>query len=92
MPVFEARHVWKRYGPTVALRDVSIEVGEGLTVIMGPNGSGKTTLLRLLVGLSRPSRGTVRALGVDPWRRRPWVMARIGVAFEDLALPWWTTA
>jgi len=45
--------------------DLSIPRGEYLAVL-GPNGGGKTTLLKLLLGLERPSRGTVRVLGLDP--------------------------
>ena len=46
------------------LEDVSLEVGAGeFVAIAGPNGGGKTTLLRLVLGLERPSEGTVRVFG-----------------------------
>jgi len=48
------------YGEQVALRDVSLAVGEGeIIALVGPNGSGKTTLFRALAGLNRPARGQV---------------------------------
>jgi ABC-2 type transport system ATP-binding protein len=58
--------VSKWFGPLVAVSDVSFEVGPGVTALLGPNGAGKSTMLRMLCGLARPSRGTVRVLGRDP--------------------------
>ncbi|PWT73545.1 MAG: ABC transporter ATP-binding protein [Chloroflexi bacterium] len=58
-------HVAKRFGDVVALADVSFGVGRGETFgLIGPNGSGKTTLIRLLLGLGKPTSGTVRVLGL----------------------------
>ena len=58
------RHV---YGPVVALDNVSFMLAPGQTLaIFGPNGAGKTTLVKVLAGLIRPQRGTVR---VDGGRR-----------------------
>lgn len=55
------------YGPVVALDNVSFMLAPGQTLaIFGPNGAGKTTLLKVLAGLIRPQRGTVR---VDGGRR-----------------------
>ena len=61
------RSVAKHYGPAVAVRDVSLELGEGQTVaLVGHNGAGKTTLFKLMLGLTRPTAGTIRVLGEDP--------------------------
>ncbi|MEB3859604.1 MAG: ABC transporter ATP-binding protein, partial [Desulfurococcales archaeon] len=87
MPVFEARGVWKRYGATVALSEVTVDYDAGLNLIMGPNGSGKSTLLRILVGLTKPSKGIVRSFGVDPWRHRTGILKRTGLAVEGQYLP-----
>ena len=54
-------------GATSVLDVPALHVGEGLTLVVGPNGSGKSTLLRVAAGVDRPSRGTVRILGVDLW-------------------------
>ena len=59
-------HVSKWFGDVVAVSDVSFSVGPGVTALLGPNGAGKSTMLRMLCGLARPSRGTVRVLGRDP--------------------------
>ena len=59
----------KRYGHTVALRDVDLEVRRGEVLgYLGPNGAGKTTTLRTLMGFLRPSAGQATVLGLDAWR------------------------
>jgi heme ABC exporter ATP-binding subunit CcmA len=76
----EVEHVYKRFGTKVALRDVSLSMVAGEAVaLLGANGAGKTTLLRTMATLSRPTRGSVRAFGVDAWSARPEVRARLGV-------------
>jgi ABC-type lipoprotein export system ATPase subunit len=65
-PVAEARGVTRRYGATVALRPVDVELQAGrLHAITGPSGSGKTTLLHLLAGLELPDAGTITVDGVE---------------------------
>jgi ABC-2 type transport system ATP-binding protein len=68
-PVVEAKGLTKRYGPTVAVNglDLQIEAGE-VFGLLGPNGSGKTTTILMLLGLTEPSSGTVRVFGHDPLR------------------------
>jgi zinc transport system ATP-binding protein len=59
-------------GRSDVLRDVELAVDAGETVaVIGPNGGGKTTLLKLLLGLLRPDKGTVRVLGRRPEQVRP---------------------
>ncbi len=67
MKIFEIRDLWKRYPGALALRGVSLEAPPGIVLgVLGENGSGKSTLLRILAGVSRPTRGTVRVMGQDP--------------------------
>ena len=61
-----AENVSKWFGALVAVSDVSFDVGPGVTALLGPNGAGKSTMFRMLCGLARPSKGTVRVLGRDP--------------------------
>jgi ABC-2 type transport system ATP-binding protein len=62
--VIEARELSKHYGPTVAVDDLSFKVEAGqVTGFLGPNGSGKSTTMRMIVGLDRPSSGTVTVAG-----------------------------
>ncbi len=65
MPAVTFDDVTKIYGEdTVALQEVSVEVGEGeFVILLGPSGAGKSTLLRVLNGLTRPTEGTVEVAG-----------------------------
>jgi ABC-2 type transport system ATP-binding protein len=59
-----ARGLEKRYGSTVALGGVDLEVGEGeLVGLLGPNGAGKSTLVKIACGLVRPTRGSAEIAG-----------------------------
>ncbi len=70
MSVITARGLGKRYGELVAVDDVSFRVHEaGSVAIVGESGSGKTTIARMIVGLERPTGGTISACGHD--RSRP---------------------
>ncbi|MDP2712940.1 MAG: heme ABC exporter ATP-binding protein CcmA [Solirubrobacteraceae bacterium] len=63
-PVLALRGAGRRYGERVVLREVSLELERGQTlVVFGPNGAGKTTLLRILATLLRPHAGEVEVLG-----------------------------
>ena len=58
--------VSKRFRSRVALNEVSLRVGRGMTGLLGPNGAGKTTLLRILATTMSPDDGKVRIFGRDP--------------------------
>jgi heme exporter protein A len=63
-PAIELAGLTRRYGERVALRDVTLSLPAGATlVVFGPNGAGKSTLLRVLSTLLRPHGGTTRVLG-----------------------------
>ncbi|MFQ5558111.1 MAG: ABC transporter ATP-binding protein [Acidimicrobiales bacterium] len=81
----EVAGVSKRFGDVVAVSDVSFVVGPGVTALLGPNGAGKSTLFRMLCGLTPPSQGTVRVLGVDARRDRV-VRGRIGLVPQQDAM------
>jgi ABC-2 type transport system ATP-binding protein len=66
----ETTDLTKRYGPRAAVDHVGLRVRRGEVYgFLGPNGAGKTTTLRMLLGLVRPTSGTVRVLGAPPGDR-----------------------
>jgi ABC-2 type transport system ATP-binding protein len=85
--VVSARGVVKRYGRTVALAGLDVEIGTGITGLLGSNGAGKTTFLSLVLGLRSRDDGDLVVLGVDPASAGIDVRARIGYAPEHHDLP-----
>lgn len=66
-PLLQLDGVTKRFGRTVALDDLSLEVPEGTVCgLLGPNGSGKTTAIRILLGLTGLDGGSAHLLGIAP--------------------------
>ncbi len=64
--MIEVQNLTKRYGPTLAVSDVSFEVQKGeILGFLGPNGAGKTTTMRVITGYLPPSEGRVRVAGYD---------------------------
>jgi ABC-2 type transport system ATP-binding protein len=93
-PVIEARGLIKRYGrfPAVDGIDLTVEKGE-VFGLLGPNGSGKTTTILLLLGLTEPTAGSIRVLGLDPLRQPLSVKRRVGylpdqIGFYDHMTAW----
>jgi len=72
---------------TRALDQLDLAVPSGVTGLVGANGAGKTTLISLILGLLRPTSGTIRVLGLDPTSQGPELRARIGYGPERNVLP-----
>lgn len=91
-PAIEARGLTRRYGSgstaftAVDSLDLQVEPGS-LYALLGTNGAGKTSSLEVLEGLSRPSSGSVRVLGMDPWRKRTEVRSRTGIVLQAGGFP-----
>lgn len=80
----ETHGLGRRYGSQWALQDCTLEIPRGsVTALVGPNGAGKTTLLRLAVGLTRPSAGSVRVLGLDPQADAAEALPRVGFLAQE---------
>jgi ABC-2 type transport system ATP-binding protein len=78
----------KRFGATVALAGIDLEVRPGEVLgFLGPNGAGKTTTIRLLLDLLRPTAGRAEVLGLDVRRSGPEVRRRIGYLPGEVAFP-----
>ncbi len=64
--MIEFQQVYRSYGDKLAVEDLNLRVGSGeLYALLGHNGAGKTTAIKMLVGLIRPGRGSVRVGGYD---------------------------
>ena len=80
--LIEARGLHTHYGQSHILRGVDFTVGPAQTIgLMGRNGMGKTTLLKSLIGLVKPSGGTVQVKGRDMTGASPYAVARQGIAY-----------
>jgi ABC-2 type transport system ATP-binding protein len=85
--VVSTRGLTKRFGSTTAVDALDLELSTGLVGLVGANGAGKTTLLRLLLGLIRPTAGTVEVCGRDVGQDPVAARARIGYMPESDCLP-----
>ena len=85
--VLSVRGLTKRFGATIAIRDVALELGAGQVLgFVGPNGAGKTTTLRILAGLLRADAGAGQVLGHDLMTAHGLVSEQVGYMPQRLAL------
>ncbi|MGW8567389.1 ABC transporter ATP-binding protein [Isoptericola sp. NPDC055881] len=83
--MIEAQGLTKRYGPKLAVDDVSFTVRPGVvTGFLGPNGAGKSTTMRMIMGLDRPTAGTVTVNG-RPYAEHAEPLAQVGALLEAKA-------
>jgi ABC-2 type transport system ATP-binding protein len=79
--------VTKRFGTTVAVNDVSLEIRRGeMFGLIGPDGAGKTTTIRLICGLLRADAGRIGVLGADPIRQHATVTGSAGYFSQRFSL------
>jgi ABC-2 type transport system ATP-binding protein len=91
LPAFACQQLEKRYGSTVALAGVDLEVESGeLVGLLGPNGAGKSTLVKIACGLVRPTAGAAHVAG-EPAGSAP-ARAAIGYLAELFRFPGWLRA
>ncbi len=84
-PVIETEYLTKKYNGQVAVDSLSFSINKGeIFGFLGPNGAGKTTTLLMLLGLTEPSAGKARVLGVDPMRDPIKVKGMIGYLPENM--------
>ena len=77
--VIEATGLTKRYGAFTAVDSINLCLQKREVYgLLGPNGSGKTTTILMLLGLTEPSAGQIRVLGLDPARQPLSVKAQVG--------------
>jgi ABC-2 type transport system ATP-binding protein len=85
MSTIELKGVSRWFGNVVAVNDVTMTIGPGVTGLLGPNGAGKSTLLGMMSGFLPPSSGTVTIDGVTVWRN-PAMYSDIGLVPEAEAM------
>ncbi|MER6498553.1 ABC transporter ATP-binding protein [Streptomyces sp. NPDC001455] len=85
MTTIEIDHTSRWFGNVVAVNDVSMTVGPGVTGLLGPNGAGKSTLINMMAGFLAPSTGTVTLDGRAIWRNEA-VYKEIGIVPEREAM------
>ena len=86
--VIQVESLTKRFADIVAVDHLSFEVRRGeIFGLLGPNGAGKTTTIQLLLGLTTPTSGTARVLGLDVTRARRRILQRVNFSSAYIALP-----
>ncbi|HEY3202749.1 MAG TPA: ABC transporter ATP-binding protein [Thermoanaerobaculia bacterium] len=87
-PVIEVRDLTKRFGRVTAVDGLSFGVERGqIFGLLGPNGAGKTTTIQLLLGLTTPTSGRIRVLGLDVARHRRAILQRSNFSSAYVSLP-----
>ena len=82
--VVELRGVSKRFGEKLAVDALDLAIPKGSCFgLLGSNGAGKTTALRMIYGVTRPTRGSIRVFGIDVGRDPRRVRTRLGVTLQD---------
>ncbi len=90
-PLLVAKNLTKRYGSTIALESVDLQVHAGVTGLLGPNGAGKSPLIKLFLGLIAPTAGAAEVLGANPYDAVE-ARTRLGYMPEHDCLPSAVTA
>ncbi|WP_197321592.1 ABC transporter ATP-binding protein [Saccharomonospora sp. NB11] len=86
-PAVETRHLIKRYKRKTAVNGISLRIHAGETFgVLGTNGAGKTTTMEMIAGLRKPTEGSVRILGLDPFTDRAQVRQILGVQLQHANL------
>jgi ABC-2 type transport system ATP-binding protein len=87
-PVIDVRDLTKVFNGTAAVDGVSFQVRRGeILGLLGPNGAGKTTTIQLILGLTTPTSGSVRVLGLDVARERRRMLARVNFSSAYVSMP-----
>ena len=81
MSPIELRGVSRWYGNVVAVNDITMSIGPGVTGLLGPNGAGKTTIMHMIAGFLAPSRGEITVAGQSTWRN-PGMFREVGLVPE----------
>jgi ABC-2 type transport system ATP-binding protein len=81
MTAIELTNVSRWYGNVVAVNDITMSIGPGVTGLLGPNGAGKSTILHMIAGFLAPSKGTLTVSGEPSWEN-PAIYRTLGLVPE----------
>ena len=88
-PAVAVRDLVKRFPRAIAVAGISFDLRRGEVLgVVGPNGAGKTTTLHILLGLIRPTAGSVRLFGRDPHDGTKAALARVAFASPEALMDW----
>lgn len=87
--IVEVKNLRKEFGKATAVEDVTFHVKRGeILGFLGPNGAGKTTTIHMLLGLTLPTRGSIKIFGQDLERHKVEILQRCNFASAYVYLPW----
>jgi ABC-2 type transport system ATP-binding protein len=86
--VVEVRNLTKQFDRVTAVNGISFEIYQGeILGMLGPNGAGKTTTIQMLLGITTPTRGEIRILGLDLNRDREAILSQVNFSSSYVSLP-----
>lgn len=86
-PVVEVKNLIKKFDRLVAVDNISFKIKEGEIVgLLGPNGAGKTTTIMMLLGLIKPTSGSINIFGLDLKKHREEILQKTSFASADLRM------
>ncbi|MDA1191014.1 MAG: ABC transporter ATP-binding protein [Candidatus Poribacteria bacterium] len=87
-PIIDVRNLTKRFGDTTAVDHLSLSADKGeILGLLGPNGAGKTTTIQMMLGLTTPTEGDIRILGMDIKTQRRDILQRSNFSSAYISLP-----
>ncbi|WP_141433751.1 ABC transporter ATP-binding protein [Bacillus sp. 03113] len=83
--VITLQNISKKYKESIAVEDISFSIKKGeITAILGPNGAGKTTTISMMLGLLKPTNGSVKVFNLDPTEKK--VREKIGAMLQEVSV------
>lgn len=85
--ILKTTDLTKKYDHKAVVDNLNLEIHKGeIFGLLGPNGAGKSTTMNMICSLVRPTVGTIRLFGKDPWKQKREVIPKLGYIPQDLAI------
>jgi ABC-2 type transport system ATP-binding protein len=92
MQILEVKNLTKKFGIFTAVNDISFYLQEGeMLGLLGKNGAGKTTTIQMLLGLTKPTHGTIMFFGKTFEKHREYILQNINFSSTYISMPWFFT-